>query len=135
VGKAEAVATIQGGIGREDRRRVQHAFTQDKGVEIPVATDAADENINLQRAHLMINVWTVLLAGCDNDPVAKRRIVEHYGRWDADDRSFDAAFWQAQGELAIFQAAEEMIRDYLLLCTGHADTPRLQRTVERFQRA
>jgi hypothetical protein len=67
--------------------------------------------------------------------MARRRILEHYGRWDADSRSFDAAFWQAQGDVAIFQAAEQMIRDCLLLRTGHADTPRLQRTVERFQRA
>jgi glucokinase len=35
------------------------------------------------------------------------------------------------GARAIFEAAEQMIRDYLLLRTGHADTPRLQRTVER----
>ena len=30
-------------------------FTQDKDVEILVATDAAGEGINLQRAHLMVN--------------------------------------------------------------------------------
>src|SRR5262249_38430224 len=33
----------------------QEAFTHDKGVEILVATDAAGEGINLQRAHLMVN--------------------------------------------------------------------------------
>lgn len=66
--------------------------------------------------------------------MARRRIIEHYGRWDADNRSFDQEFWQAQGDMAIFQAAEQMIRDYLLLHTGHADTPRLQRTVERYER-
>ncbi|MCK6484524.1 MAG: SNF2-related protein [Phycisphaerae bacterium] len=55
IGKPEAVVIIHGGIGREDRRKAQEAFTQDKEVEILVATDAAGEGINLQRAHLMVN--------------------------------------------------------------------------------
>ncbi len=55
LGRPEAVVTIHGGIGREDRRNAQEEFTQDKNVEILVATDAAGEGINLQRAHLMVN--------------------------------------------------------------------------------
>ncbi len=55
LGRSEAVVVIHGGIGREDRRNAQEAFTQDKQVEILVATDAAGEGINLQRAHLMVN--------------------------------------------------------------------------------
>ena len=55
LGRSEAVVVIHGGIGREDRRNAQEAFTQDKKVEILVATDAAGEGINLQRAHLMVN--------------------------------------------------------------------------------
>lgn len=55
VGRAEAVVAIHGGIGREDRRKAQESFTHDKTVEILVATDAAGEGINLQRAHLMVN--------------------------------------------------------------------------------
>ncbi len=55
LGQPEAVVTIQGGMGREDRRKAQESFTQDKNVEILVATDAAGEGINLQRAHLMVN--------------------------------------------------------------------------------
>ena len=55
LGRPEAVVTIHGGIGREERRNTQEAFTQDKNVEILVATDAAGEGINLQRAHLMVN--------------------------------------------------------------------------------
>ena len=47
--------TIHGGMGREERQHAQEAFTQDKDVEILVATDAAGEGINLQRAHLMVN--------------------------------------------------------------------------------
>ena len=55
IGKPDAVVIIHGGIGREDRRKSQEAFTHDKEVEILVATDAAGEGINLQRAHLMVN--------------------------------------------------------------------------------
>lgn len=55
LGRNEAVVTIHGGMGREDRRKAQEAFTQDKDVVALIATDAAGEGINLQRAHLMIN--------------------------------------------------------------------------------
>jgi predicted HTH transcriptional regulator len=55
LGRPEAVVTIHGGMGREERRKTQEAFTQDKDVQILVATDAAGEGINLQRAHLMVN--------------------------------------------------------------------------------
>jgi len=55
LGKPEAVVTIHGSMGREDRRKAQEAFLHDKDVLILVATDAAGEGINLQRAHLMVN--------------------------------------------------------------------------------
>jgi superfamily II DNA or RNA helicase len=55
LGRPEAVVCIHGGMGREERRKAQYQFTQNKAVEILVATDAAGEGINLQRAHLMMN--------------------------------------------------------------------------------
>lgn len=55
LGKPEAVVTIHGGMGREDRKKAETLFTQDKDTEILLATDAAGEGINLQRSHLMIN--------------------------------------------------------------------------------
>jgi len=55
LGRQEAVVTIHGGVGRDDRRKAQEAFTQNKEVLVLVATDAAGEGINLQRAHLMVN--------------------------------------------------------------------------------
>ena len=55
LGRPEAVVTIHGGIHRDARRDVQNRFTQDRNVSILVATDAAGEGINLQRAHLMVN--------------------------------------------------------------------------------
>ena len=50
-----AIVVIHGGLGREERSKAQEAFRHDPGVQILLATDAAGEGINLQRAHLMVN--------------------------------------------------------------------------------
>jgi SNF2 family DNA or RNA helicase len=55
LGAPEALVTVHGGMGREERKNAQEAFMQDKDVLILLATDAAGEGINLQRAHLMVN--------------------------------------------------------------------------------
>lgn len=55
LGRKDAVVTIHGGIGREDRLKVQESFKYDPNVQVLLATDAAGEGINLQRAHLMVN--------------------------------------------------------------------------------
>ena len=54
-GSDESVVTIHGGMLRDERRKVEELFKQDKNVRILIATDAAGEGINLQRAHLMVN--------------------------------------------------------------------------------
>lgn len=71
IGRPEAVVEIHGGKRREERRRIQQAFTQDKDVQILVATDAAGEGINLQRAHLMVNY---------DLPWNPNRIEQRFGR-------------------------------------------------------
>ena len=71
LGRAEAVVAIHGGMPREERRKVQEAFTQDKDVVVLVATDAAGEGINLQRAHLMVNY---------DLPWNPNRIEQRFGR-------------------------------------------------------
>ena len=58
-------------MAREERRKVQEAFTQDKDVLVLVATDAAGEGINLQRAHLMVNY---------DLPWNPNRIEQRFGR-------------------------------------------------------
>jgi superfamily II DNA or RNA helicase len=55
LGRPEAVVAIHGGMGREERLKVQEAFLHDPEVQVLLATDAAGEGINLQRAHLMVN--------------------------------------------------------------------------------
>ena len=56
---------------REERRKAQEAFTQDKDTIIFLATDAAGEGINLQRAHLMVNY---------DLPWNPNRIEQRFGR-------------------------------------------------------
>lgn len=55
LGDEKSVVTIHGGMARQERRKVEALFKQDVAVRILIATDAAGEGINLQRAHLMIN--------------------------------------------------------------------------------
>ena len=61
--------------------------------------------------------------------------MESYNKISDSEDVFDIKFWQQQGDKAIFEAARDMIRDYLLLREGYADEPRLQRTLESFQKA
>jgi hypothetical protein len=49
------VVIIHGGMGREERMKAQESFKHDPEVQVLLATDAAGEGINLQRAHLLVN--------------------------------------------------------------------------------
>ncbi len=71
LGRQEAVVIIHGGIGREERTKAQEAFKHDPQVQVLVATDAAGEGINLQRAHLMVNY---------DLPWNPNRIEQRFGR-------------------------------------------------------
>jgi superfamily II DNA or RNA helicase len=71
LGRPEAVVTIHGGMSREDRKKAQESFIQDRDVLVLVATDAAGEGINLQRAHLMVNY---------DLPWNPNRIEQRFGR-------------------------------------------------------
>ncbi len=71
LGRDDAVVAIHGGVRREERRKVQERFTQDKDVRVLVATDAAGEGLNLQRAHLMVNY---------DLPWNPNRIEQRFGR-------------------------------------------------------
>ena len=64
-----------------------------------------------------------------------REIRESYRRIGDEADRFDIDFWQSQGDQAIFDAALDIVRDYLTLRYGHADEPRLQRNVEYYGKA
>jgi len=55
LGRTQAVVAIHGSMGREERKKAEEAFKFDPEVQVLLATDAAGEGINLQRAHLMVN--------------------------------------------------------------------------------
>jgi SNF2 family DNA or RNA helicase len=55
LGRESAIVCIHGGMGREERSKSQEAFKFQREVQVLLATDAAGEGINLQRAHLMVN--------------------------------------------------------------------------------
>ena len=71
LGRPDAVVTIHGGVRREERRKITELFTQDIDTRVLVATDAAGEGLNLQRAHLMVNY---------DLPWNPNRIEQRFGR-------------------------------------------------------
>ena len=71
LGRKESVVIIHGGMGREERMKAQESFKHDPEVQVLLATDAAGEGINLQRAHLMVNY---------DLPWNPNRIEQRFGR-------------------------------------------------------
>ncbi len=71
LGSPDAVVEIHGGTRREDRLIAQEQFRQNKDVLVLVATDAAGEGVNLQRANLMVNY---------DLPWNPNRIEQRFGR-------------------------------------------------------
>ncbi len=71
LGRPDALVTLHGGNGREERRAIQERFLNEADCIVLVATDAAGEGINLQRAHLMVNY---------DLPWNPNRIEQRFGR-------------------------------------------------------
>jgi superfamily II DNA or RNA helicase len=70
-GRDNMMVHIDGSVPRDDRRAIEDRFRNDPDVYFLVATDAAAEGINLQRAHLMINY---------DLPWNPNRIEQRFGR-------------------------------------------------------
>ncbi len=71
LGRPEAVVEIHGGMRRDERREAQESFLQQPDAYVLVATDAAGEGVNLQRAHLLVNY---------DLPWNPNRIEQRFGR-------------------------------------------------------
>jgi superfamily II DNA or RNA helicase len=71
LGRSDAVVTIHGSVRRDERAKRKELFTQDIDTRVLVATDAAGEGLNLQRAHLMVNY---------DLPWNPNRIEQRFGR-------------------------------------------------------
>lgn len=70
-GRSDSVITIHGGTRREDRKIAREHFTHNPDTVVLLATDAAGEGLNLQRAHLMVNY---------DLPWNPNRIEQRFGR-------------------------------------------------------
>lgn len=66
-----SVRVIHGSMSREERMAAQEAFKFEPDVRVLIATDAAGEGINLQRAHFMVNY---------DLPWNPNRIEQRFGR-------------------------------------------------------
>lgn len=71
LGSAGAVVTIHGGTNRDQRRKIQEEFRNNPDVLVLIATDAAGEGVNLQKANLMVNY---------DLPWNPNRIEQRFGR-------------------------------------------------------
>ena len=71
LGDPKAVISIHGGISRDNRRKAQEEFRNNRDVLVLVATDAAGEGVNLQNANLMVNY---------DLPWNPNRIEQRFGR-------------------------------------------------------
>lgn len=71
LGRPESVVVIHGGSARDSRKDSENRFLNDPDVKVLLATDAAGEGVNLQRAHLMINY---------DLPWNPNRIEQRFGR-------------------------------------------------------
>ena len=71
LGDQNAVVTIHGGVNRDKRREIQEIFLNDPQSLVLIATDAAGEGVNLQKANLMVNY---------DLPWNPNRIEQRFGR-------------------------------------------------------
>ncbi|MGH9392085.1 MAG: helicase-related protein, partial [Vicinamibacteria bacterium] len=148
--RPEEIVVIHGGMGREDRRKAQSAFMQDKTVQILAATDAAGEGINLQRAHLMVNydipwnpnrleqrfgrihrigqtevchLWN-LVAGETREGDVLKRLLE---KLDAERESLGGGVFDILGK--VFQGTE--LRKLLIEAVRYGDRPEVKARLEQ----
>ncbi len=113
LGRPEAVVTIHGGVRREERRKVMELFSQDVDCRVLVATDAAGEGLNLQRAHLMVNY---------DLPWNPNRIEQRFGRIHRIGQTEVCHLWNlvAEGtrEGAVFQRLLEKLEEQRVAYQG-----------------
>lgn len=112
-GSVDSVVTIHGGMLRDERRKVEEMFRQDKQVRILIATDAAGEGINLQRAHLMINY---------DLPWNPNRLEQRFGRIHRIGQTEVCHLWnlvsQETREGAVFQCLFKKLEEERLALGG-----------------
>ncbi|MFD2839077.1 helicase-related protein [Populibacterium corticicola] len=151
-GRADSVITIHGGTSREDRKRAREQFTHDPETAVLLATDAAGEGLNLQRAHLMVNY---------DLPWNPNRLEQRFGRihrigqrevchlWnmvardtregdvfakllskiDQMEQAYNGNLFNVLGESGAFQ--ERSLRDLLIEAIRYGDQPEVKQKLDR----
>jgi ERCC4-related helicase len=150
LGSHDAVTEIHGGLSREKKRAVEAEFMNNPDVLVLVATDAAGEGLNLQRAHLMINydlpwnpnrieqrfgrihrigqdrechLWNLVAEGTREGKVFKRLLEKlEIEREDLGGRVFDVL-----GD--VFE--ERSLKDLLIDAIRRGDDPKTREMVEK----
>jgi len=150
MGEREAILTLHGGMRREERREVEDRFRNDPEALILLATDAAGEGINLQRAHLMVNydlpwnpnrleqrfgrihrigqtevchLWN-LVAGETREGAVYQRLLK---KLEAERHALDGQVFDVLGKL--FQ--ETPLRKLLVEAVRYGDDPRVRARLEQ----
>ncbi|MFE7128356.1 helicase-related protein [Streptomyces sp. NPDC057617] len=150
IGRPEAVVALHGGTPRPHRRDIRDAFNQDPDVRVLVATDAAGEGLNLQRAHLMVNydlpwnpnrieqrfgrihrigqtevchLWNLVAADTREGQVFQRLL----DKIEAQSKAYDGKVYNVLGEL--FEG--EPLRGLLLEAIRYGDRPEVKSRLDQ----
>ncbi|MEH0147541.1 helicase-related protein [Corynebacterium sp. Q4381] len=152
LGRDDAVITIHGGTGREERKRAQESFTNDPSAMVLLATDAAGEGLNLQRAHLMVNydlpwnpnrieqrfgrihrigqrevchLWNLVAADTREGDVFTRLLT----KIDAMSTAYNGNLFNVLGEGDAFE--QRSLRDLLLDAIRYGDQPEVKKKLDQ----
>ncbi len=149
-GRPDTIVQIHGGLSREQRRAAEERFRNHPDVHFLLATDAAGEGINLQRAHLMINydlpwnpnrleqrfgrihrigqtevchLWN-LVAGETREGYVYQRLLS---KLQAESNALDEKVFNILGELF----RERPLRELLLEAVRYGDQPEVRARLEQ----
>ncbi|MDR1186032.1 MAG: DUF3883 domain-containing protein, partial [Bifidobacteriaceae bacterium] len=152
LGRREAVVTIHGGTPREARKQIRERFTSVPETIVLLATDAAGEGLNLQRAHLMVNydlpwnpnrieqrfgrihrigqqtvchLWNMVAAETREGDVFQRLL----GKIDQMGKAYNGSLFNVLGESQAF--GDRSLGDLLIEAIRYGDQPQVRARLER----
>ena len=152
LGREQSVVTIHGATPRDERRRIREQFTNDPETVVLLATDAAGEGLNLQRAHLMVNYdlpWNPnrieqrfgrihrigqrqvchlynLLASNTREGDVYRRLLDKLSQMS---QAYNGKVFNVLGDKNAF--GDKSLRDILLEAIRYGDSPQVQARLDQ----
>ena len=152
LGRTGAVVRIHGGTSREERMAARERFTHNPDTVVLLATDAAGEGLNLQRAHLMVNydlpwnpnrieqrfgrihrigqrevchLWNMVAKDTREGDVFTRLL----SKIDQMSAAYNGNLFNVLGDDAAFQ--ERSLRDLLIEAIRYGDRPEVKANLDR----